>query len=84
MDNVIRRMRRGHAAASARARLLVQEEGPNPERAVAEALAALEALASMGQWPGPRDRVSERGVEEVRHRWVRIARRAREKAQSER
>jgi hypothetical protein len=38
-------------------RQALREEGPNPEVAVAEAVAALEALASMGQWPGPRDTI---------------------------
>ena len=45
--------------------------------AVAESLAALEALADMGLWPGPRDPASEREVREVRRRWARIQRRAR-------
>ena len=41
-----------------------------PAHAVAEALAATMAL--VGRWPGPRDAVSERGVEVVRRRWVLI------------
>ena len=45
---------------------------------MAEALAAAAALAAAGKWPGPRDPVSERAVEEVRSRWVRIEQRARQ------
>lgn len=71
-------MRRGHQAAAARERERMREEGPQPEQAVAEALAALAALAAMGQWPDPRDPVSERAVEEVRRRWARIQHRARQ------
>jgi hypothetical protein len=71
-------MRRGQQVAAARRRELMRVEGPRPEQAVAEALAAAAALAAAGQWPGPRDPVSERAVEEVRSRWVRIERRARE------
>lgn len=74
-------MRRGHAAAAARSRELARVEGPRPEQAVAEAIAASEALAEMGVWPGPRDPVSERAVEEVRRRWARIQRHARQTAQ---
>lgn len=69
-------MRRGQAAAAARSRALMYAEGPNPEQSIAEAIAAVEALAAAGQWPAPRDVVSERSVEEVRRRWVRIERRA--------
>lgn len=68
------RMLRGFRAAEARQRELLREEGPQPEQAVAEAIAASAALAAAGSWPGPRDAVSERGVERVRHRWVRIGR----------
>jgi hypothetical protein len=71
-------MRRGHAAAAARKRELMRIEGPRGEQAVAEALAAVSALAAEGKWPGPRDPVSERAVEEVRRRWARIERRARQ------
>jgi hypothetical protein len=77
VDNPIRRLRRGHAAAAERARDVARVEGPRPEQAVAEALAAAAALHEMGIWPGPRDPASERSVEEVRRRWVRIKRRAR-------
>jgi hypothetical protein len=69
-------MRRGQQAAAERQRELLRAEGPQPEQAVAEALAAVAALAAEGKWPGPRDPVSERAVEEVRRRWVRIERRA--------
>jgi hypothetical protein len=75
--NPVARMRRGHAAAAARARALARAEGPQPARAVAEALAAIAALASMGSWPAPRDPATERSVEEVCRRWARIERRAR-------
>jgi hypothetical protein len=77
-DDPIVRMLRGQRAAAARRRELLRNEGPKPERAVAEALSAVEALAAAGTWPGPRDPVSERGVEGVRRRWVRIARNARQ------
>lgn len=72
----IKAWRRGHEAANQRRVELLIEEGPAPERAVAEGLSALEALALAGEWPGPRDAMSERSVEEVRARWVRIERRA--------
>ena len=35
---------------------------------------ALEALAEMGAWPGPRDPVSERGVQRVRDQWAALKR----------
>lgn len=76
MDNAIARMRRGHAAASERARELARSEGPRPEQAVAEAIAALAAMLDMGAWPGPRDPVTEASVERVRQRWARIGHRA--------
>ncbi|MCC7536271.1 MAG: hypothetical protein IT379_08660 [Deltaproteobacteria bacterium] len=75
-DEVLR-WRRGQAAAEKRQRELLRARGPRPEQAVAEALDALEALEAMGVWPGPRDPASERAVEEVRARWVRIETRAR-------
>jgi hypothetical protein len=78
VDETIRRMRRGHAAAALRQRRLERDEGPRPEQAVAEALAAASALAEMGLFPGPRDPDSERSVDEVRRRWAQIERRARE------
>jgi hypothetical protein len=71
-------MRRGQQAAAARQRELMHAEGPRPEQAVAEALAAAAALAAAGEWPRPRDPVSERAVEEVRSRWARIEQRARQ------
>jgi hypothetical protein len=71
------RWRGGQALAERRSRAAVRAEGPDPAQAVAESLAALNALAAMGLWPGPRDPVSERAVEEVRRRWARIERRAR-------
>ena len=71
-------MLRGQRAARDRARELMRAEGPRPEQAVAEAIAAAAALASEGKFPGPRDPVSERAVEAVRQRWARIERRARE------
>lgn len=76
MDNAIIRMRRGQAAAAVRVRELEREEGPKPEQAVAEALAAIEALSRRGAWPAPRDAVDERSIKEVRRRWARIQRRA--------
>jgi len=71
------RMRRGHREASRREDELRRAEGPQREQAIAEALSALNALADMGLWPGPRDPGSEREVEEVRQRWARIQANAR-------
>jgi hypothetical protein len=76
MLNPIARLRRGHDAASARIAELRRAEGPQPARAVAEALSAARALSETGAWPGPRDPASERSVEEVRSRWACIERRA--------
>ena len=78
------RMRAGHAAAARRQKELLAAEGPRPDQAVAESLAALDALAAMGLWPGPRDPASERQVEKVRVRWARIQRRARQRARRSR
>jgi hypothetical protein len=72
----VRRWLRGQARASERARQASAAEGPNPEQAVAEALSAVNALAEMGMWPGPRDPANEAAVVEVRRRWVRIQKRA--------
>jgi len=74
-------MLRGQQAAAARQRQLMRDEGPRPEQAIAEALAAVSALAGQGKWPGPRDPASERAVEEVRHRWARIEHRAKQARQ---
>jgi hypothetical protein len=67
------------AAAEVQLELLAQE-GPRVERAVAQSIAALEALRAMGRWPGPRDPESERAVKEVRARWARVQRHARKAA----
>ena len=72
----VRRWRRGQAVAASRQQELSLLEGSQPERAIAESMAALNALAEMGLWPGPRDPGSESEVEEVRRRWARIQRRA--------
>ena len=69
--------RAGQGEAERRRRELMREEGARPEQAVAESLAALNALADMGLWPGPRDPASEEAIERVRRRWARIQRRAR-------
>jgi hypothetical protein len=76
--DAVMRMLRGYRAAGVRQRELLRAEGPRPEQAVAEAIAAAAALAAEGKWPGPRDPVSEHAVERVRHRWVRIAQNARQ------
>ena len=73
----VRRWRAGQLAAAARQRELMRATGPDPEQAVAESIAALNALAAMGRWPGPRDPVSEAAVRRVRRRWARIGKRAR-------
>jgi hypothetical protein len=79
--DAIKRMLRGYRAAAVRQRELLIAEGPRPEQAVAEAIAAADALAFEGKWPGPRDPVSERAVEGVRRRWVRIGRNAKQAQQ---
>jgi hypothetical protein len=76
--DALRRWRAGHAAAAAAARELFRREGPDPERAVAECLAALSALEVQGLWPGPRDPVSEAAVQRVRTLWARLEIRARQ------
>lgn len=67
---------RGQTAAAARSRQAAAEAGPDPVQAVAEALSAVNALAEMGMWPGPRDPANEAAVVEVRRRWARIQKRA--------
>jgi hypothetical protein len=73
----VRRWLAGQRASARMQRTLQSAEGPRPARAVAQSLSALSALETMGRWPGPRDVVSERAIEEVRRRWVRIQQRAR-------
>ena len=78
----IQRWRSGHEAAARRQLELLAAEGPHPAQAVAEALAAINALEATGEWPGPRDAVSEAAVAMVRRRWARIQTRARAAARS--
>jgi hypothetical protein len=78
----VQRWRRGQLAAEQRQRELMMREGPRPKQAIAEALSALHALASMGKWPGPRDPVAESEVARVRERWTRIGKRARAAAKT--
>lgn len=78
---LVKRWRLGHAVAADRQRRLLAEEGPRSAQAVAESLAALNALEAMGLWPGPRDEIAERGVEQVRHRWAKVQKRAKKQAQ---
>ncbi|HEX8112699.1 MAG TPA: hypothetical protein VF516_33440 [Kofleriaceae bacterium] len=73
----VQRWLAGQRASARMQRELQAAEGPRPARAVAQSLAALAALETMGRWPGPRDAVSERAIDEVRRRWARIQRRAR-------
>ena len=68
----VRQFLEGHRAAAERQRRLVERRGARPEQAVAECLDALEALEEMQLWPGPRDPVSERGVQRVRGRWAKV------------
>lgn len=70
------RWRAGQAAAAKKQRELLAQEGARPEQAIAESFAAVNALEAMGQWPGPRDPLSERAVEQVRRRWARVQQRA--------
>ena len=73
---LVKRLRRGQAAAARRALELSAAEGPKPAQAVAEALAAYALLGQLNAHPGRRDPVSEREVMEVRRRWARIQERA--------
>jgi hypothetical protein len=73
---LIRRLRRGQLAAARRQLELCAAEGPNPEQAVAEALAAFDLVCRGKSQPSERDPVSEREVTEVRRRWARIQKRA--------
>ena len=68
----VRRWLTGMRASAVAQQALQSAEGPRPGRAVLQSLSALSALSAMGRWPGPRDAVSERAVDEVRARWVRI------------
>jgi hypothetical protein len=72
----VRRWLRGQVMAAERSRQLSAAEGPNPKQAVAEALSAVNALAEMGLWPGPRDPANEAAVIQVRRRWARIQKKA--------
>jgi hypothetical protein len=74
----VRRWKRGQEQAAHRQRSLQASEGARPAQAVAESLSALNALETMGLWPGPRDPVSEQGVERVRRRWALVERRAKQ------
>jgi hypothetical protein len=74
----IKRWRRGQALAAARSREVSAREGPRPALAVAEAISAVNALAAMGAWPGSRDVVSESAVLQVRRRWARIEKNAKQ------
>jgi hypothetical protein len=81
---LVKRWRFGHAVAAERQRRLLADEGPRPAQAVAECLSALNALETMGLWPGPRDEVAERGVEQVRRRWAKVQKRAKQQAEAKR
>ena len=72
----IRRWLRGQTMAAERSREVAAQCGPDPKQSVAEALSAVNALAEMGAWPGPRDPASEAAVLDVRRRWARIQKRA--------
>ena len=78
----VRRWKAAHSAVARRQLTERAAEGAAPEQAIREALSALNALAAMGLWPGPRDPVSERAVITVRRRWARIQKRARQLARS--
>ncbi len=72
----VRRWLQGQARTAVRSQQAAAADGPNPEQAVAEALAAVNALAEMGMWPGPRDPANEAAVIVVRRRWARIQKKA--------
>jgi hypothetical protein len=76
----VKKMLRGHAAAAEMQKRLLAAEGPMPEQAIAEALAALDLLEDMGLWPAARDTLAEREVEEVRRRWAKVQKRYRAEA----
>jgi hypothetical protein len=75
--DAVRRWRTGQEAAAKRQRELRVTEQVGSAQAIAESLAALNALDAMALWPGPRDPVSERAIQGVRRRWARVQRRAR-------
>jgi len=75
----IKRWRRGQIASARRKLELSAEEGPDPEQAVAEALAAFTMLSRSSSHSLERDPVSARDVTEVRRRWARIQKRAQKK-----
>ena len=70
----VRQFLAGHRAAAAKQRELTAARGPDGPQAVAECLAALDALEAKGLWPGPRDPVSEREAERVRRLWAKAKR----------
>lgn len=72
----VRRWLRGQAAAAVRSLQVAARRGPDSQQAATEALSAVNALAVMGMWPGPRDPASENAVIDVRNRWARIQKRA--------
>ena len=74
----VRRWKRGQELAAAKSREVAAQDGPRPRQAVAEAVAAANAMGAMGLWPGPRDPVNEAAVLNVRRRWARIQQRAKQ------
>jgi hypothetical protein len=80
--DAVKRMLSGFRAAAVRQQELRKDEGPRPQQAVAEAIAAAAALATQHKWPAPRDPVNERAVEGVRRRWVRIGHNAKQARQA--
>jgi hypothetical protein len=76
-----RRWRSGHIATARRQLELVAVEGARAAQAVAEALSAFDMLDRDKGQPIARDPVSAKGVEDVRRRWARIQRHARQQRQ---
>lgn len=72
----VKRFLAGHRAAAARIAQARAAEGPRPERAIRESLAALNAVEEMRIWPGPRDARREAAVARVRRRWAAVEKRA--------
>jgi len=59
-------------AAEARERREMRETGPDPRRAIEQALALIALGGELHGWPAPEDPVSEREDAEMREQWSRL------------